>query len=221
MKRGKFVLYDISLYFLLLSNIITIYIAVMEQWDIRTVFAVFWLQSVIIGLFNVLRILQLKNYSTGGLKLNGRLLSAIPETKKKVAGFFALHYGFFHFGYAIFIFSSGDGVRVNGQAVNPETYLGGGVIDFRFLFLIGLLFFANHTFSYFYNRHKDFSSQKKVNLSHITFIPYVRILPIHLTLGIAATSAGATIPLVVFLSVKTVADLMGHIVEHGLYKYPK
>ena len=69
LKQG---LMDPTLFSLILSNLITIGFALALNLDIMTILWVYWSQSVIIGLFNFFRILSLKNFSSRGLKVNGR-----------------------------------------------------------------------------------------------------------------------------------------------------
>lgn len=88
---------------LLLSNLVTIVLAVYQQWDVYVLMWIYWGQSVIIGYFNVRRIMDLKKFSTTGFKINNRSVKPTPETQRKTAVFFALHYGFFHFGYLVFL----------------------------------------------------------------------------------------------------------------------
>jgi hypothetical protein len=93
---------------LILVNVVTIILAVFENWDIATVLFVYWLQSIIIGLFTVVMLL------TSGMK-SGNLphtdtASATPKAKIQtigsswiaragLAGFFCIHYGIFHYAY--------------------------------------------------------------------------------------------------------------------------
>ncbi|MCX6801619.1 MAG: DUF6498-containing protein [Candidatus Diapherotrites archaeon] len=49
---------------LLAANLFTIAIAVTQGWGLLQLLWVYWFQSVIIGVFNYLRILNLKEFST-------------------------------------------------------------------------------------------------------------------------------------------------------------
>ncbi len=84
----------ISTVSLLVSNLIVIILAIVQKWDTSTVLWVYWMQSVIIGFFQFLRILSLEKFR---------------------AFFFIFHYGFFHFIYAIFLASV--------VAKSPENFL--------------------------------------------------------------------------------------------------
>jgi hypothetical protein len=63
---------DSSLWFLLLSNIITIFFAINENWSLSTIIWIYWFQSITIGFFNFIRILRLKKFSTEGFNINGQ-----------------------------------------------------------------------------------------------------------------------------------------------------
>jgi len=105
---------------LLFSNLLTIYLAVSQDWSLITIMWVYWFQSVTIGFFNFIRILTLKDFSTDGFKVNNRSVEATKKTKISTAIFFAFHYGFFHFVYAIFLvsFSFSGLLESSGQSAN-------------------------------------------------------------------------------------------------------
>lgn len=188
---------DRSLWVLLLSNSITIIFAVLGNWDLYTLLWGYWFQSVIIGVFNFVRILQLKEFTSEGLTMNGRAVEPTPEKKRSIAFFFLLHYGGFHFGYALFLLE-----RIARGSVNMEW---GPVM------LTAGIFFANHLYSYLYNRPKD---TKKQNIGTLLFYPYIRIIPMHVVIGIS--SVIGALPL--FLILKTFADALMHIVNHRVIR---
>lgn len=194
---------DPSLWFLLFSNIATIFFAITENWNLSTIMWVYWFQSITIGFFNFIRILQLREFSTEGFKINGRPAQPTQGTKIFTAFFFLFHYGFFHFGYMMFLLT-GTVTKAYGNAPN--------FIELKYIFLTALLFFINHLFSYFYNRPKD---TKKQNIGSLMFYPYARIIPMHLTI-IFGSSFGGALPL--FLVLKTFADAIMHVVEHNVLR---
>jgi hypothetical protein len=185
-----------------LSNIFTIVIAVFEQWQLAEVIWIYWGQNITIGFYNFRRILSLKHYSTEGFTINNKPVSPTRATQRFVAIFFALHYGFFHAVYLIFLF-------IEGADLSVLNNIG---------FIICLLvFIINHRFSFSHNLEKDM--QKKPNIGTIMIFPYARIIPMHLIIligGIFATQTPAL--LVIFLVLKTYADLTMHWLEHR-YKF--
>jgi hypothetical protein len=191
---------DKSVVVLLLSNLFTIMVAVYQQWDVYFLMWVYWGQSVVIGCFNVHRILDLKRFSTAGFRINNRPVEPTPETQRRTAVFFAMHYGFFHLGYLVFL-TIGTGTDGGFPVVSVVLCIG--------------VFFVNHWFSYRYNREQE--QDRVPNIGSIMFFPYIRIIPMHLTLiagmAVFGDSTGA---LVVFLLLKTAADVAMHVIEHAM-----
>lgn len=199
MKPSNHFRADRSAAVLLLSNLAIIAAAVALKWDIRDVMWVYWGQSVIIGCFTCLRILDLKQFSTEGVRMNNRPLEPTRQTQRQAAGFFALHYGFFHFVYLIFLL-----VLATPDSGTPLLGIG----------LCLLAFLLSHAFSFWHNRQRD--RNRKPRIGCIMAFPYGRIFPMHLTIifggFLGADSAGA---LVLFLLLKTAADVVMHMVEHA------
>ena len=191
---------DRSVVVLLLSNLVTIVLAVYQQWDVFVLMWIYWGQSVIIGYFNVHRIMDLKKFSTAGFMINDQPVKPTPETQRKTAVFFALHYGLFHLGYLVFLAA--------------DTKVTGGFPVFYVLVCIGA-FYLNHWFSYRYNQEQE--QDRVPNIGNIMFFPYIRIFPMHLMI-IAGVSffGGSAGALIVFLLLKTAADVAMHIVEHSM-----
>jgi len=194
---------DPSLWFLLFSNIATIFFAITENWNLSTIIWVYWFQNITIGFFNFIRILQLKEFSAEGFKINGRPAQSTRGTKLFTAFFFLFHFGFFHFIYLKFLLS---GIFTNAYGNTPN------LAETKYILLTALLFFINHLFSYFYNKPRD---TKKQNIGSLMFYPYVRIIPMHLVIIFGSLFGGA-LPL--FLVLKTFADAIMHVVEHNVLR---
>jgi len=185
-----------SLLLLVAINIAVIIVAIAESWSLGTIVWTYWLQSIIIGLFQALKMLTLKEFSTDGVRINNQPVSPTIATKIRMTIFFIIHFGFFHLVYAGFL---------SGLAEAAE---------WRTVCLAGLSFFANHLFSYFENRSID--KTKRPNIGRLMIFPYARIIPMHLIIMFGALLAPhATATLIVFLLLKTVADALMHIVEHA------
>ncbi len=160
---------------------------------------IYWGQSVIIGYFNVRRMLALKQFSTDNFRINNRPAEPTRKTQRQTAFFFAVHYGGFHFAYLVFLFAE-NGIA-SGVAI-------AGVVACI------LIFFFNHRFSYHYNRERD--ATRAPNLGFIMFFPYVRIIPMHLMILMGNQFVGdSTARLVMFLVLKTLADVAMHVIEHS------
>jgi len=165
---------------------------------------VYWFQSVIIGIFNFIGILQLKNFSTKDFKIGGRPAQPTRDTKNFTAFFFLFHYGLFHVVYLIFI-SNGMSIKIHGR--EPT------LLELKYIFITILIFLLNHFFSYVYNKLKD---TKKKNIGSLMFFPYIRILPMHFTLMFGLFIGDIALPF--FLMLKTIADGYMHLVKHNTLK---
>lgn len=187
---------NLSVVSLLVSNAVVIIMAVVQKWDVSTVLWVYWMQSIFIGIFQFIRILSLKQFSTENFTINNRPALPTSQTKIFTAFFFIFHYSFFHFIYAIFLFN-----LFKSQS-----------LDLTYLFIGGLIFFTNHTFSYFHNRIAD--RQKTQKIGRLMFAPYARIIPMHLIIIFGVILGQST--LVIFLLLKTLIDLILHIIKHQI-----
>ena len=190
---------DRSVVPLLLSNFLTIAWALFEGWRVIDVMLVYWVQSVVIGYFNYHRIMDLKEFSTENFSINKRRPEPTAETKKHVALFFAAHYGGFHAAYLAFILSNNSG-EISLSSI--------GIIACVVAFIL------NHQYSYRFNKERD--SQRVPNIGTMMFFPYARIVPMHLLIGLAASlGSESVIALLIFLSLKTGAAVIMHMVEHA------
>jgi hypothetical protein len=143
----------------------------------------YWLQSVAIGVFNVLRIRRLDGFSTEGLTSNGHPVPRTEAAKRSTARFFALHYGAFHVAYFVMLLA-----RYRPEAGAWLWLLPAG---------IGLLLSERDTFA----RHRRTDPTWEPNLGTLLFLPYLRVIPMHLSL-LAATGVG-----LLFLPLKLAADV--------------
>ena len=193
--------FDLPLKALIASNAATLAIALFEGWSLAPLLLIYWVQNVVIGLFNVRRMLDLTSFTTDGLRMNGQPVDPVPRTKRNAASFFAAHYGAFHLAYlAVVLYAmSAD-----------ETVTSFGLLG---IFVGGVVFAINHWISYRENRELD--SRGSPNIGTLMFLPYARIAPMHLVALLGTAIAGPSrLALVAFLGLKTLADAIMHIVEH-------
>jgi hypothetical protein len=114
------------------------------------------------------------------------------QSSKGVALFFLFHYGFFHFVYMIFLFTMKPRYPINWDI-------------FKY-FLAA--FFIGQVITFI--QHKIRERKYRSNMGAMFFIPYLRILPMHLTILIPSflhiTNLG------IFLILKAFADTVMYIV---------
>jgi hypothetical protein len=195
-----------SVWSLLISNLLIALFTVIEKQSVLNVLWIYWLQSVIIGVFNFFKILSLKEFAVDGLKVNDKPVKQTKAAKIYVATFFLLHYGFFHFVYAIFLFSffSMGGVLKGG-------------VDSEFILLTSLIFFVNYLVEFIFSFKREQATIQ--SLPRLMMAPYKRIIPMHLTIILAGfvlvgSEFGTTNPniiiLLIFIGLKTFMDLITH-----------
>jgi len=167
------------------------------------------LQSLLIGVQYFARLLSLKNTGVADVKINA-------SSPRKMAFFFLLHYGFFHFVYFIFLaamtFSDTPNIQVDVQ---------------YFLFAVSG-FAVNTIFSLISQVRQDRVEHPSAGL--IFFIPYLLIIPMHLFIilgfGQELSAAGETpFPFLhligsfgIFLILKTISDVLLYVVTNKTWK---
>ena len=205
---------DRSTLSLLGANIITVIVAIWQGWSLAPLIWIFWAQSVIIGVFNFMRIMKLKEFTITVQERPSKKVHTIFDkappakevpmdgrtgpgsaTKWVNARFFAGSYGVIHLVYLAFLPSRAP---LTGQEIIS-------------VFALTLIFLANHWYSYVENGEKDAAG--KPSLTTLTFLPYARIFPMHLTIFLGFILSWNVI---FFLCLKTLADLLMHIQEHRI-----
>jgi hypothetical protein len=185
---------------LILSNAATAAVALVLGWPVEVLLWPYLLQSLVIGWYGRRRLLALRLFSTDGFTMNGAPVPPTPESQRKVAAFFTLHYGAFHAAYVAFLVSR-----------TPT---------FDFWDALGLAaaaasFIANHGASF----RENFAADRRgcPNLGALMFLPYARIVPMHLVIVFGASRGGdGVLALLLFTVLKTAADVLMHHVEHAM-----
>lgn len=175
---------------LLISNMLTLIVALILQWPLALLIWPYWIQSVIIGWYARKRMLALKKFSTKGFTSNDQPVPENEKGKRSTASFFVIHYGFFHLGYLVFLLAI---ARVDSAW------------DTFWILVCG--------FSYVFAQRKTCEQQiasdsvGKPNLGKLMFLPYLRILPMHLTI-IFGMMGGSTFSILFFIALKAIADIL-------------
>jgi hypothetical protein len=184
---------------LIAANVFTLVLAWAQEWPLGVLLWPYWVQSVIIGVFNYRRIMALREFSTEGFRINRRSVPPNEQTKRTTARFFALHYGLFHAAYVLFL------------ALLSRI----SALDWLWVGAASIVFLLNHWQSF--ARFREADRQGRPNIGTLMFLPYLRVVPMHLMviIGIGAMGSGA---LALLLSgvPKTAADCAMHIAEHRI-----
>lgn len=155
----------------------------------KTLVWIYWCQSVLIGVFNFLNLLTIERVEPGSISINNEPIKNASQARGCVSFFFAVHFGLFHFVYMVFLFSMLD--------ANER-------LDWRlFEVSIGALFLDQ---LWNFIQAKRQGQDRAANIGALFFLPYARILPMHLTillpqfLGLSA--------MYIFLPLKVFADML-------------
>ena len=187
------------------ANLLAIGLAWWQHWPLVTLLWPYWLQSVIIGWYSRKRILSLGPFSLANT--DGFDKGSDEATKRSTARFFVLHYGAFHLVYAVFLWNlTTRGMR--GMAPYHVTPL-----DVVFMAMIAVSFVLTHRATY--QRIMAADQQGKPNIGGVMFLPYLRVVPMHLTI-ILGVAAGYTGGVMLFAGLKTLADVLMHWIEYRI-----
>ena len=185
---------------LIVANVITIIMALFLNWSVLDVMLLYVIQSMIIGLFHFLKMLSASARMGKGAAGFGIILSL----------FYLVHYGMFHAVYLFFLIGFYFALPQNGHSL----------IFFSAGFLITIAVFVfNHLFSFLHYAKKsvnhDFSM---LDISKMMFNPYLRIIPMHITIIFGGMFLFLGIfnwaVLLLFMVLKTVVDVKMHLTEH-------
>jgi ABC-type transport system involved in multi-copper enzyme maturation permease subunit len=167
----------------------------------------FWVENVIIGIFNVLKMLiaEPSDRLTWAAKM-----AAIP--------FFCFHYGMFTFVHGLFL------MVLFGGFFDTEDFPGWnaftGVITENQLYWAILILFLSHLVSYVFN-YIIKGEYKKSTLNNLMSQPYKRIVILHITIllcGFLVMTLGIpVIGLVILLVLKNYFDIRAHVRQHTGY----
>jgi hypothetical protein len=194
---------------LVFSNLLVIFFAVVDGISANEVLWIYWSQSVIIGIFNFIKMITLTEFSTEGFKQGKKQMLPTRATAISSAVFFLFHYGFFHLVYAVFL-----------GAFSEFSHSSGSSSGTKYFFLSAGMFFISYLIE-FVNSRKE-QSDELPNIGLIMFAPYARIIPMHLTIilggfigaagSIFSTNTNLSI-IILFIGLKTVVDLFTHSID--------
>lgn len=197
---------DPELWYIILFNVSIVFFYYLGQVDPRIVILIFYVQSIIIGLMNFIRMYKLENFSTKNFTSNGKPVSNSPKAAKSTAFFFLIHYGGFHFIYFFFITIMLLSIQGERKPFDSE------------IFLMSIFsYFISSIFALRY--HIEADKEDKPNIGTIMFIPYLRVVPMHIfiILGMGFFISKKEIlgmdVLEFFIILKTISDVLMHILS--------
>jgi hypothetical protein len=199
----------LSLAALLLVNMLPVFGVLFLGWSVFDVMVLFWLENVVIGVINILR-------------MGTRVVGLGEWSGLFLMPFFAFHYGAFCAGHGLFVFAmfgAGAKLAATGVGMSPfgVFHLVTAFIDSQPGFLWAMIgLFASHAVSFVLN-FIGRGEYRAIHAGDLMFAPYTRIVVLHVTIilgAIAVTSLGQPIyALLILIGLKTAIDAIAHLRE--------
>ncbi len=189
---------DLSFWSLLLTNILIIFYAITDHWSFYNTFLTVWIQTVIIGIFNLIRLSQFKKHFPNEYQEN---IETVNQLKNTCIDFPVVYIILF---YALCIFS---------MFLNINIF---SLIKWSAVFYSACLFFTNHLFSFIYNKPSNLDNQYFIDKIHSSAS---RIVSMQVVLMMAFISLGqkflnSIYIIMSFLIIKGTIDIVMHVIEH-------
>lgn len=194
---------------LILANLLPLYGVIFLQWHVFTILFLFWLENVIIGFYNVLKMLLAQPENTPAWLAK---LFLVP--------FFTFHYGFFTLIHGLFVILlfGGNFFSTSGLPA-PELVLS-IIIEQKIVYAF-LALFLSHGLSFLYN-YLGKGEYTQANLQGLMAAPYSRIVVLHLVIilgGFIVMSLKSPLSgLILLIVLKIYTDMRSHLKEHRKYK---
>lgn len=200
----------ISSLLLIFSNLVPLIGAVFFRWDISSIIFLYWLESSVIGLSNVAKMITIIHYSPyQRFTFNPNLQLMLP-TLPFVYGlipipFFLFHFGGFMLVHGIFLAILGL-VKLTG----PEAVFGIMIAYLSMIISHGVSFYTN------FISKKEFL---RTSLAQQMFQPYGRVMVMHFTIFLIGAflfiNNSSIAQIILLVVMKTIVDLLSHLKEHS------
>jgi hypothetical protein len=221
--------YKASVLALIATNLVPLFGVLFLSWDAFEIVGLYWVENVIIGAINVLKIATCFPNPSQLDPTKFANQEAVPRFRKGVRSakpqhqasklffvtFFTLHYGIFCLAHGIFVLSffavESTG---NGLLGGPRTFW--QMMSERQLWWGVIALAASHLYSYAVN-YLGRGEFRRTTVTALMIQPYARVVVLHLAIIFGAIVAGALGSnagvLVILIVGKTAIDLALHLAE--------
>ncbi len=191
-----------SVFVLILSNLIPAIGVVYWGWSLTALVVIYWLENLIIGFFNILKMA----FSFGSI-----------QTKVKSIIFFCFHYGLFWLGHGLFMLLVLIPAVSNSPSISNHAVNASFDISIRWALLS---LFMSHLFSFLTNFMR-WGRALKLPPEAQMFLPYGRVIVMHILIIASAFLAekwgGSLVVLGLLITLKIIADVISHMVMNNIY----
>jgi len=192
---------------LITANLLPLYGVLVLDWPVLPMMVLFWLENVVIGVLNILRILFA---SPAG--------SARWTRKFFLAMFFTVHYGLFTAIHGLIVFSMFGGEPYKALIDGLWTMDAARYAITKYSLWPGITALAaSHLFSFFWNYlgQREFQTARPETLMHA---PYNRVVILQVTIifgGLLVHLFNSPLwALLLLIGLKIGVDLRAHLMEH-------
>jgi hypothetical protein len=200
-----------SVIVLIIANAVPLFGVLFLGWKVFPILLLFWMENVIVGLFNVIKMLLA---SPGDTAQQAAKIFMIP--------FFCVHYGLFTLVHGIFVFVLFGGTAFQDISPSLDT-LPQIVRDYQLIWgILALLISHGASFAINYIGKGEY---KTTNLGQLMAQPYGRVVILHLTIlfgGFLVMALGSPIAgLLLLVVLKMGIDIAAHLMQHNSMRTAK
>lgn len=187
-----------SVLLLILVNSIPIFGIIFLKWDIFSILFLYWLETIVIGFFNVLKMYTIEREKSISLII-----------------FFMIHYLGFNFIHLLFIINlfAPDNIFIGSFFSNILILI--KLLNIVVIALIPL--FISHGISLFFNFFKE-KEYLQTSLIEQMKMPYKRVIIMHIIIILSGSFIinfkESTVAIILLVVLKILFDIFGHIKEH-------
>jgi len=196
----------VSAWVLVAANLLPLAGVLFWDWNVMVLLLLFWMENVVIGLLNVLRMLCA---DPRDLALWAGKLFLVP--------FFCVHYGMFTAVHGVLLLSLFGGASYRADGFSPVEPALRAARDYELWLPIAVLA-ASHAFSFLWN-YLGRGEFRRMRLTELMAKPYGRVAVLHITIilgGFGVAALGSPLwALVLLVALKTGLDLRAHVKEHS------
>jgi len=229
--------YRASAWALIAANSLPLFGVLFFGWDTFSIVFLYWLENVIIGGVNVLKMITCRPdpnaIDWSQVKANREFYRELEKFKKSgqleqalmanhaskffLVPFFIFHYGIFCLVHGVFVFAI-FGREIGGDAFEPFGGIGNfsAVLSREHLWLAAAALATSHLWSFFVN-YLGKGEYRRTVVPLLMFQPYARIIVLHVAILLGAFFAFAlgsnVVVLIVLIIGKTMLDLSLHLRE--------
>lgn len=184
---------------IVLANLVPVFGVFFFDWEVFTILFLFWLENVIVGVFNVLKMRRMPAEVKFG-----------ANAPRAEIPFFILHYGFFMLGHGIFVFA------MFLKPDSPGDFFAAMAGRWLTLLVAFVSLIVEHGYAYYYDFLRS-GEYKKPSKFPQFMKPYGRLVVLHVTIifgGIGVQELGSPRPaLLILIALKTLFDIGAWVVR--------